>query len=240
VNAKRKPDGQTIWSVSTARNRDNLFEELVKARTALEEQARQLKALSTTDELTGLLNRRACNDTADKIFARAARDGSPVSVALLDIDNFKRINDTYGHTVGDQVIREIGQGLHKTCSSNETVARYGGEEFIVVMGGATTSSALALCDRIHAHVANVLKDTCPVTVSIGLATRFGRYGPDFDELLVQADDALYQAKAQGKNTTVVGGNAREKLQIEDVSPNESSVVPRQTKKVLNDNNVRRV
>lgn len=77
-----------------------------------------------------------------------------------------------------------------------------------MLGGADSSETLALCDRIHARVADIMKDVCPVTVSIGVATRYDRYGPTFDYLLKQADDALYQAKAEGKNKTIVGGNIR--------------------------------
>lgn len=210
VNARQTADGGTIWNVSTAKNRDKLFDELVAARNLLEEQAKQLKMLSTTDELTGIMNRRALNNAAEKVFAQADRDGAPVSIALLDIDEFKKINDTYGHTVGDDVLREMGEGLSEVCRGNETVARFGGEEFIVVLGGANSSEALVLCDRLHARVADMMKEVCHVTVSIGVATRFGRHGPTFADLLTQTDDALYQAKAEGKNRTVVGGNSRPK------------------------------
>ena len=164
--------------------------------------------LASTDELTGVLNRRALNQTAEKVFAQADRDGSSVSIALLDIDDFKRVNDTYGHSIGDDILREIGRALSEVCRINEIVARFGGEEFIVVMAGADSDEALVLCDRIHDRVANVMKYVCPVTVSIGVATRLGKYRSSFDDLLKQADDALYSAKADGKNRTAVCGNIR--------------------------------
>lgn len=221
VNARKTADGGTIWNVTTAKNRDKLFGELVAARNLLEEQAKQLKVISTTDELTGIMNRRALNSAAERVFTQAGRDGIPVSIALLDIDDFKKINDTYGHTFGDDVLREMGQGLSEVCRRNETVARFGGEEFIVLLGGADSSEALVLCDRIHARVADMMKEVCPVTVSIGVATRFGRYGSTFDDLLTQADDALYQVKAEGKNKTVVGGNIRQR---QNVQPAEYAVL----------------
>jgi diguanylate cyclase (GGDEF)-like protein len=208
VNATRTADGGAIWGVSSARNRDKLFEELVASRTLLEEQTKQLRVLASTDELTGVLNRRALNQTAEKVFAQADRDGSSVSIALLDIDDFKRVNDTYGHSIGDDILREIGRALSEVCRINEIVARFGGEEFIVVMAGADSDEALVLCDRIHDRVANVMKYVCPVTVSIGVATRLGKYRSSFDDLLKQADDALYSAKADGKNRTAVCGNIR--------------------------------
>lgn len=205
VSAKRASDGRTIWSVFCAQNRDKMFEELITARNALDDQTEHLKVLSTTDELTGLLNRRACNDFAKRAFEQASRDGTPVSIVLLDIDDFKRINDTYGHNIGDVALREMGEGLSRICHSDAAVARFGGEEFIAIMDGAKNSDALAMCECIHAHVATILKGICPVTVSIGVATRSGYFGPNFDELLTQADNALYQAKTNGKNTTVIGG-----------------------------------
>lgn len=218
VNARRTADGDTIWSVASSKNRDKLFEELVNARNLLGEQAKQLKVLSMTDELTGLLNRRACNSAAEKIFAQAGRNGTPVSIALLDIDDFKKINDTYGHTVGDDVLRQMGHVLSKVCRTNETVARFGGEEFVVLLAGADSAETLVMCDRLHVCIADMMKDVCPITVSIGVATRFGRYGPTFDDLITQADNALYQAKADGKNRTVVAGNNRQKPVLKPQKP----------------------
>jgi len=211
VNAKLLADQTVVWSVSSAKNRDILFDELVIARSSLEEKTQQLEVLASVDELTGLLNRRACNKAAKEIFAQSEHDGKPVSVGIIDIDDFKKVNDTYGHTFGDDVLRNFGQCLKEVCRANETVARFGGEEFIFVLDGADTDEAVVLCDRIHAHLRTCMKDTRPVTVSIGLVTRFGKFGPDFDELLGQADDALYQAKADGKNRTVVGRSIRQKV-----------------------------
>ncbi|WP_415400776.1 diguanylate cyclase [Tateyamaria sp. SN3-11] len=197
-----------VWGIFSAENRDKLYQELVEARSQLEDQARQLKLLSTTDELTGLMNRRALTEHVEKMFDGASRTGEAITVLLLDVDDFKKINDTYGHNFGDDVLRKIGASLAATCRASELVARYGGEEFVFVLKSEAIHGAMAFANRVHGAVKAALKDTIPITVSIGIAARMGRFGPPFVELLGKADKALFKAKATGKNKTVVGGTVR--------------------------------
>lgn len=207
ANVKRSGDA-VVWGIFSAQNRDKLYQELVEARSQLEDQARQLKLLATTDELTGLMNRRALTEHAEKIFDGASRTGNAITVLLLDVDDFKKINDTYGHNFGDDVLRKIGASLGATCRSSELVARYGGEEFVFVLKTEAIHGAMAFANRVHSAIQTALKDTVPITVSIGVAARMGRFGPPFVELLGEADKALFEAKATGKNKTVVGGTVR--------------------------------
>jgi len=203
ANARQAKDDTVVWSIFSAQNRDKLYQELVEARNQLEEQSNQLRRLAATDELTGLMNRRAFNETTKKAFAASMRTGDPITLMLLDIDNFKMVNDTYGHEFGDDVLRKIGACLADTCRSSETVARFGGEEFVFLLRGEAGENAPAFAARVHDAIGSALKDTLPTTVSIGVALRSGHFGPTYIELLNLADKALYQAKDCGKNRTVV-------------------------------------
>lgn len=204
INVKRFQEDAAIWSVFSAKNRDKLYEELVGARNQLEIQAKQLKQLAMVDDLTGLMNRRALNEAAEKAFAVADRMGNSIAITLIDIDDFKKINDTYGHNFGDNVLRKVGASLAENCRSSELVGRIGGEEFVFVLHSDTHINSAAFADRVHRAVKQALKDDLPITISIGIASRFGRIGPSFIELLGRADKALYEAKATGKNKTVIG------------------------------------
>lgn len=208
ANARQVSVDKVVWSVFCATNRDKLYQELVSARNRLEDQTRQLKVLSYTDELTGLTNRRAFNEIAKTLFKTAATTGQPICLMLVDIDDFKKINDTHGHSFGDDILRGVGECLANVASSVEAVARFGGEEFIFALTGADVDGAVAFADSIHAAIKNTMRNIHPITVSIGVASRFSRHGPSFAELLSQADKALYEAKANGKNMTVIGGNVR--------------------------------
>lgn len=208
ANVRQASDSRVVWSIFCAVNRDKLYQELVSARNRLEDQTRQLKKLSSVDDLTGLMNRRAFNDAVSVLFATAIQIGKPISLLLLDIDDFKRINDTYGHCFGDDVLRKVGACLLNTCRSRELVARFGGEEFVFALSGADAENARSFAEGVRAAITREVSETHPITVSIGVASRFSRHGPSYVELLSQADKALYEAKHTGKNKTVLGGNIK--------------------------------
>lgn len=208
VNVKRLRNDRVVWSIFVAENRDKLQHELVAARNRLEEQALELKKQSTTDHLTGLKNRRALNAFAETTFCDAAKSGDPITVLIIDIDDFKSINDTYGHNFGDDVLRKVGASLAATCRSTEFVARFGGEEFVFILNTDASGSSVDFANRVHAAIEDGLKHFLPITVSIGVAARFGRFGPSYIELLGQADKALFEAKRTGKNRTIVGGTVK--------------------------------
>jgi diguanylate cyclase (GGDEF)-like protein len=161
----------------------------------------KLFRMATTDELTGLPNRRAVMERLNTEIARAARDGSSIGVASVDADLFKRVNDTYGHEAGDRVLRAIGERLASAVREYDIVARVGGEEFLVVAPSVDDAELDVLGERLRAAVAAVpvRQDhiEIPMTVSVGIA--LWTLGTSSDDILKQADNALYRAKDQGRN-----------------------------------------
>jgi diguanylate cyclase (GGDEF)-like protein len=183
---------------------------VVRARVALHlqlaYQRRQLEALAHIDGLTGLPNRRRFDDHYAAEWQRAQRNGSPLSVLLLDVDCFKQYNDHYGHAMGDQVLRELGRVLRAGARRPaDLAARYGGEEFILVLPETDAAAALDIAQRIRADVEALAvphaQSACApsVTVSIGGATSALLNGETRGELLEAADQQLYRAKAEGRN-----------------------------------------
>ena len=162
---------------------------------------------AVTDELTGLPNNRAFRETIDREAARAERFGHELSLIILDVDDFKRVNDTYGHLQGDEVLRAIGRLLGTEPRAIDEPARYGGEEFVVALPETGSEGAVELAERIRSRleVERVPSidggEPVRVTASLGTATMPDAAGSVRD-LFEAADDALYQAKRQGKNRVV--------------------------------------
>jgi len=162
------------------------------------------KRLSITDELTGLFNYRYLQQRLDDEIERAKRYSRSLSMLMLDADDFKKFNDTYGHIAGDQALSEIGQVLRTAVREIDVVCRYGGEEFSVVLPETDAEGAFVVAEKVREAVASHSfadgdgKRGVHVTVSIGLAT-FPSSAADREELLRQADDALYQAKHLGRD-----------------------------------------
>lgn len=157
----------------------------------------QWEALATTDPLTGLRNRRFFKDSLAALLEDYARTGQPFSLLILDIDHFKRINDTYGHPVGDLVLASLAALLRTASGSADIAARFGGEEFVVLMPGADRASALKAAERYRDGVESASWEGLRITISVGAAT----VSPsDTDESLVnRADQALYASKSGGRN-----------------------------------------
>lgn len=171
----------------------------------------ELQYLSITDELTQSFNRRHFMQLAQQEFARAGRYASVFSVIIFDIDDFKQVNDHFGHAAGDAVLRVVAEFCRQTIRQMDVFARYGGEEFVLLLPHTDETRALEVADRIRAGIASThaawQQAFIRVTVSVGVAT-YSMSVPDFDALLVSADRALYQAKNGGKNRVVVVANAR--------------------------------
>ena len=165
-------------------------------RTRLYEQAERL---ATTDGLTGLLNRRTFNSLLDRRWREAQRYRRQLSLLLLDIDHFKRVNDTHGHPAGDAVLRGVARLLQKCARETDAVARYGGEELAVVLPETDADGARAIAERIRRTIEAAQHPTeqgvLRVTVSIGIATT----ARSPEELVESADKALYRAKQSGRN-----------------------------------------
>ena len=164
----------------------------------------RLEALAHTDPLTRVLNRRALMDRLTSELDRATRYSTIVSLLMVDLDYFKRLNDSYGHVVGDEALRWVAQTLQSTVRSVDLVARYGGEEFAIVLPETTTEGAFAFAERIRERIeAGRLRGNgahLRVTVSIGVATFPTPGVQSVDDMIGLADEALYRAKGAGRNT----------------------------------------
>ena len=166
---------------------------------SLVEESRQM---ATTDALTGLLNRRAFLTRAGDELRRSLRYADSISVILLDVDHFKRINDQRGHAAGDHVLVEVGQLLASSVRACDVVARWGGEEFVIALPSTPSKNALVLAERLRGKLeAHPILDTdgtrIPVTASFGLAAQ--EPSDTLQALIDRADRAMYQAKASGRN-----------------------------------------
>lgn len=166
---------------------------------------RELERMVRTDFLTGLLNRRALLEEAEREIARSRRNGTPLSVLLIDIDHFKQVNDTCGHTAGDAALCTIARLLLNSRRNYGHLARYGGEEFIMLLPETAGPDAFHIAERLRTsiHSANISPGHSgrAITISIGAAELDSPDG-DWDALIRRADHALYTAKLSGRNRTI--------------------------------------
>lgn len=167
----------------------------------------ELRETAETDFLTGLQNRRMLDRTMDEQLTVASRSDAELSVALIDIDHFKKVNDTYGHEAGDEVLQQVAQLIQSNVRSYDRVGRYGGEEFMIVFPHLGKQAAGEISERVRQAIETaeiVTSQGCRVhvTVSIGVATHKESRG---DMLKTKADERLYQAKHRGRNRTVSAG-----------------------------------
>ena len=194
--------------------------ELRRAHDALEIAHRELQEsfareqhLARIDELTGINNRRSLVEFTEREFNVAMRYRPPLSVVMFDIDDFKQINDTFGHSVGDQVLQRLTQVVRAKLRSADFIGRYGGDEFVILCPHTSAQEALPLAERIHASSASIRMETdkgpLAITVSIGIAETTHSSVPGsgksdtLENLFHRADQALYAAKQTGKNRTVI-------------------------------------
>lgn len=181
------------------------------AQARLSELNRQLEALARLDGLTGLMNRRAFDETLEAELRRSARTGAPLSLLLIDVDHFKAFNDAYGHPAGDACLKSIAEVLSSSVHRPlDRCARYGGEEFALILPETPADGALRVAEAIReglraAGIPHAGSAYGVVTISIGAATLSGgNSGAVVEDLLGSADAALYEAKAAGRNRVVVG------------------------------------
>lgn len=165
----------------------------------------QLRAQALRDPLTDMFNRRYLDTFLERELAQARRERSPLAVMILDIDHFKRINDTHGHLAGDQVLRDLADLIRHTVRASDIVCRLGGEEFLVVLPGADLEGAIDLAQRLRtgleARPTRFEGRPIPCTVSIGVAA-YAHEEQGVDALVASADAALYDAKLAGRNLVV--------------------------------------
>lgn len=182
----------------------SMRESLYKSGLALKEAYKRIEELAELDELTGSLNRRSVMRTLNEEISRAHRTGSPCSLALIDLDWFKRINDTYGHLTGDEVLRTFAITVFANIRAVDRFGRFGGEEFLLVLPDTAEETAARTLDRLRLIVTaldwSAFSPGMRVTISGGIATLTAN--ETSDTFLARADSALYKAKAQGRNCIV--------------------------------------
>ncbi len=167
----------------------------------------QSLSLALTDSLTGVFNRRYVSAHLPRLLDRAADSNKPVSILMFDIDHFKRVNDTFGHDIGDEVLKEVAERASRNLRNFDLVARLGGEEFVVIMPDTDGESALMVAERLRNRIGDtVFRISAPVgeivvTVSVGVAVG-GRVGDTVETLIKRSDEALYEAKRSGRNRVV--------------------------------------
>ncbi len=191
-------------SVSLLALNDDLnqaYRDLALSKQAVEAREAEILNLSLTDALTGVGNRRMMDEVLAREVERSRRHGDPLSLTILDIDHFKRVNDTWGHDTGDRVLRETGTVLLQTMRLCDIATRMGGEEFVLLLPGTDLDAAVICAERLRgAMSAHDFSLSVPVTSSFGVATlAAGEAGP---ALLARADGGLYRAKQQGRNCVV--------------------------------------
>lgn len=179
----------------------------ISERKALED---KLEAMALTDGLTGLANRRAFDETLNREWRRTLREGTQLSLLLIDVDHFKKFNDQYGHQVGDDCLRTVSATLKQAVRPGDMVARYGGEEIAAILPSTATEGAIGMANQLRAAVEAIRmpharnpEGNGVITVSIGAATALSRAGGTMSMpagLLQAADTALYKAKNKGRNS----------------------------------------
>jgi diguanylate cyclase (GGDEF)-like protein len=184
------------------------YEELARAHAALQQshdtiraQAELLRELSVRDELTGLHNLRYFNEHAAFAFAQARRYGQPLTLMMGDLDDFKRVNDRFSHTTGNEVLRQVARILQSSVRETDICARYGGEEFVIAFTDTSLDGALATCERIRRRIEEYpwhkIHAGLRVTITVGLDDEVGR--ESVGEMLAAADARMYAGKQAGRN-----------------------------------------
>jgi len=196
--------------VDMLRSRDDLVSARGQAQAAeqrvaqLETELARVSEQVREDHLTGTLNRRGMNDAMQRELARATRTGRPMCVSMLDLDNFKKLNDTHGHAAGDAALVHLAKVIRRTVRPTDVIARYGGEEFVIILTDTDLDTAAAVTTRLQRELTKRFflhgNERLLVTFSAGVAQR--RDEETEESLIQRADQAMYQAKVQGKNQVV--------------------------------------
>ncbi|MEM9538873.1 MAG: diguanylate cyclase [Cyanobacteria bacterium P01_E01_bin.42] len=180
--------------------------ELKYTRDELKKALAELEKLATTDPLTGIANRRYLLILGEREFLRVCRYDRPLSILMLDLDRFKNINDTYGHSLGDEVLKKMAEVTSSVLRAMDYFGRFGGEEFVILLPETNLEEGRDVAERIGREIAEMqlthLEKIIKITVSIGVAT-YQVGDTTIDDILRRADDALYQAKRLGRDRVVV-------------------------------------
>ena len=212
----RKKDGSTVWTEANTRlvrdpGTGEPQEVVIVMRDITERKMLEdkLSALALSDGLTGILNRRAFDEAFDREWKRTLREGSQISLLMLDIDHFKQFNDQYGHQAGDDCLRAVAAAVSGAVRVTDVVSRYGGEEITVILPSTSTAGAVETAEKARSAIEalQIPHEGNPegkgwLTVSVGAATALARLGGTMrmpESLLLAADNAMYKAKHEGRN-----------------------------------------
>jgi diguanylate cyclase (GGDEF)-like protein len=214
-----------VINVTNKKKGKEFTEEDVEMLKAVADQAAvavnkaQLWDMAVTDSLTGLYVRRYFMVKLQEEIHRAERYNKPLSIVMVDLDRFKKINDTYGHDAGDRALKTISQFFQRNIRDVDAIGRYGGEEFVMLIPDADKEAAFCLAERLRKELAKVkLEDLPPITISLGIAT-YPSDGTDIEELIKKADAAMYEAKQKGRNKAVKFSRAIKLVRDKDTQVN---------------------
>jgi diguanylate cyclase (GGDEF)-like protein/PAS domain S-box-containing protein/putative nucleotidyltransferase with HDIG domain len=197
--------------------RNDLLQTLAKLRESrqqIEKQNRELQILATRDPLTGCLNRRSFFERFEREWQGSIRYGHPLSCIMVDIDHFKSINDEFGHSAGDLVLRKVAATLHQVARDTDVVCRYGGEEFCVLLPNIDVASAKLAGERLRAAIEAIDFEQRTITASFGISA-ISLGAKDMQELLDQADKCLYVAKRRGRNRVIPWDKSIEEVEVDE-------------------------
>lgn len=180
-------------------------------------QQRSLFNIAMTDKLTTCHNRHSLSEYAPRYIKDSERYNYPLSVMILDLDNFKQINDEFGHTTGDIVLAEVGKLLMSTCRQGDIVSRIGGEEFLILLPHCTILNAMQKAENIRSMIELAEPAKLKVTASIGVASLIAQHGGDFDRLYKAADKAVYLSKENGRNQITADSASIEDSELKHAS-----------------------
>jgi len=191
-----------------ARRRMESLSTLVAGALARAVAFAEIEQLATIDGLTGLVNRRQLDVLSRRCFMEAARYVRPLAALVTDVDHFKKVNDTHGHAVGDEVLKAVARALMEEARDADVVGRYGGEEFVLMLPNTDTAGARELAERIRRRLETTPVETSAgplkVTMSLGVAS-YPTHGTTLEALVNAGDEALYVAKRTGRNRVVLAG-----------------------------------
>ena len=190
-------------SVASLDYLSNIKDILNEPKIIEEDKSEYISEFSTVDELTGLYMRNVFDVTLSKNVNEFVRTKMPLSLLMIDIDDFKQVNDQYGHQKGDEVLSEIGMCINEIVREMDLAARYGGEEMAIIMPNANKDQAFRVGERIRKTIQQLKFDSLSVTVSIGTSEMERDTSCTAEDLIKKADLALYEAKETGKNRTVI-------------------------------------
>ncbi|MDG4811692.1 GGDEF domain-containing protein [Hydrogenovibrio sp. 3SP14C1] len=185
---------------------DALQEQIHESSTEiirLKKELDKATAIAKTDELTNIPNRRGFHEIIENMMAEANKNQSSFALLLLDIDFFKKVNDTYGHLVGDSILRYLAKSLHNETKGKDSIARIGGEEFVAILPNTSYDSAIKLANTIREKIAarplHVKNNTNPITLTVSIGVAMYQLNETLDSLFTRADKCLYMAKSKGRN-----------------------------------------